>query len=87
MDIEKLVDWLSDASKKYSFKMDKDIFPSGAAMVDIFIGGRLIVIEIKKDTIGLSEVKSVTDGFTLPDEIFTEEEKFKVAFIRLMEEV
>jgi hypothetical protein len=37
----------------------------------------LFVVEINNRAIAFSEVKDEADGFTLPDEIFTEERKLK----------
>lgn len=66
---------------KAGIKHEVHNFPSGAIMVDIWIGSEFYVIQFQDDLIGISEVTEENPGFTtVPEEAFYNFEAFKARF-------
>ncbi len=60
-------------------------FPSGAIMVDIWIGSRFYVLQLDDATLGLSEVTDDSAWFdVIPDRNFKQQTDFTSAFEALL---
>jgi hypothetical protein len=70
--------------KKQQLRYEVHTFPSGAVMVDIWIGDKFYVIQLEKDLIGLSLVNDNPGFDTIPDETFKNILHFKARFEKIL---
>jgi hypothetical protein len=83
-----LLPYIVDKIEKYKFKHEIHSFDSGAVMVDIWIDECFYVIQIDRDTIGLSLVTNETTLFDIiPDNSFVNINEFKKAFENIIPKV
>lgn len=81
--MKSLIPWIIEKAGDHKYEVTD--FPSGAVMIDIWVGGRFFVIQIDGHTIGLSEVTDETGPFDIiPDQAFTNASAFQAAFLRML---
>ncbi|RZK25317.1 MAG: hypothetical protein EOO43_05835 [Flavobacterium sp.] len=61
-------------------------FESGATLVDVWMNNKFYAIQFKDKFVGISMINDMHPGFsTVPDESFSEPDKFLLRFNEIME--
>lgn len=82
--MKKLLPDIIDKLDKEKVKYEVHNFPSGAIMVDIFIGDKFYVIQIDGNEIGLSLNTEDTGIFDIiPDKSYTDPNAFNIDFEKI----
>lgn len=80
-----LLPYIVDTNEKFSLKHEIHRFDSGAIMVDIWVNDSFHVIQIDKESIGLSLITKDTMPFDIiPDLSFSDEIQFKKEFVKIL---
>ncbi|PSK89817.1 hypothetical protein [Taibaiella chishuiensis] len=80
-----LVAYIVNRLQQAQLRHEVEHFPSGAVMIDIWIGDRFYVVQLDGTRMGLSEVTGETSPFdVLPDQVFEDQDRFKAALEKII---